>query len=251
MAELSAFNFRPGSSMLHGLDVRFKLLFLVLISLTSLKAYAVSLSVLTLVLVSVLLHAQRSFKIILKAFRYVFVLLMLIFFARALSTAGSAVIEFKAISITREGVYDGAIICWRLMIVLLTTLAIVSTTRPSEIKAAVEWLLNPFPFIPSKRIATMMSLTVRFIPVIFDQANETAEAQRARGIENRKNPVYRLKNLIIPIIRRTFERADKLAVAMEARCYSETRTDPGLCAHSRDWAALFVVICLCLFIVVC
>jgi biotin transport system permease protein len=250
MAELSAFNFRPGSSVLHGLDVRFKLLFLVLISLTSLKAYAVTLSVLTLVLVSALLHAQGSLKSILKAFRYFFVFLGFIFFARALSTPGSAVMEFKAVSITREGVYDGTIICWRLVIVVLTGLAFVSTTRPSAIKAAVEWLLNPFPFIPSKRIATMMSLIVRFIPVIFDQAKESADAQRARGIDNRKNPVYRLKKLGIPLMRRTFERADKLAVAMEARCYSENRTDPGLCARLRDWAALFVVICLCLFIIV-
>ena len=105
-------------------------------------------------------------------------------------------------------------------------------------------------FIPSKRIATMMSLVVRFIPVIFDQARETADAQRARGVDNRKNPIYRLKKLGIPLMRRTFERADKLAVAMEARCYSENRTDPGLYARSKDWAALFVVICLCIFIVI-
>ena len=250
MAELSAFNFRPGSSVLHGLDVRFKLLFLVLISVTSLKAYPVSLSVLTLVLVAALLHAQRSLKSIFKAFRYLIVLLAFIFFARALSVPGSAVIEFKAVSITREGIYYGAMVCWRLVIVVLTGLAFVSTTRPSEIKAAVEWLLNPFPFIPSKRIATMMSLVIRFIPVIFDQARETADAQRARGVDNRKNPVYRLQKLGIPLMRRTFERADKLAVAMEARCYSENRTDPGLRAGLRDWTALFVVICLCIFIVV-
>ncbi|RZB31310.1 MAG: energy-coupling factor transport system permease protein [Desulfobacteraceae bacterium Eth-SRB2] len=250
MAELSAFNFRPGSSVLHGLDVRFKLLFLVLISLTSLKAYPFALSVLTLMLVAALFNTQGSLKSILKAFRYVFVLLAFIFFARALSTPGSVVIEFKAVSMTREGFYEGAVVCWRLVIVVLTGLAFISTTRPSEIKAAVEWLLNPFPFIPSKRIATMMSLVVRFIPVIFDQARETADAQRARGVDNRKNPVYRLKKLGIPLMRRTFERADKLAVAMEARCYSENRTDPGLCARLRDWAALFVVICLCIFIVI-
>jgi biotin transport system permease protein len=241
MAELSAFNFRPGSSVLHGLDVRFKLLFLVLISLTSLKAYPPALSLLTLMLVAALLHAQGSLKSILKAFRYVFVLLAFIFFARALSTPGSAVIEFKAVSMTREGFYEGVLVCWRLVIVVLTGLSFVSTTRPSEIKAAVVWLFNPFPFIPSKRIATMMSLVVRFIPVIFDQARETADAQRARGVDNRKNPVYRLKKLGIPLMRRTFERADKLAVAMEARCYSENRTDPGLYARLRDWAALFVV----------
>jgi energy-coupling factor transporter transmembrane protein EcfT len=250
MAELSAFNFRAGSSVLHGLDVRFKLLFLVLISLISLKAYPVSLSVLTLVLLAPLLHAQGSLKSIFKTFRYFFIFLGFIFFARALSVPGSSVMEFKAVSITREGLYEGAIICWRLVIVVLTGSAFVSTTRPSEIKAAVEWLLNPFPFIPAKRVATMMSLIVRFIPVIFDQARETADAQRARGVENRKNPLYRLKKLGIPLMRRTFERADKLAVAMEARCYSETRTDPGLCARPRDWAALFAVICLCLFIVI-
>jgi energy-coupling factor transporter transmembrane protein EcfT len=212
--------------------------------------FLVSLSVLTLVLVAALLHAQRSLKSIFKAFRYLIVLLAFIFFARALSVPGSAVIEFKAVSITREGIYHGAMVCWRLVIVVLTGLAFVSTTRPSEIKAAVEWLLNPFPFIPSKRIATMMSLVVRFIPVIFDQARETADAQRARGVDNRKNPVYRLQKLGIPLMRRTFERADKLAVAMEARCYSENRTDPGLRAGLRDWTALFVVICLCMFIVV-
>jgi biotin transport system permease protein len=249
MAELSAFNFRPGSSVLHGLDVRFKLLFLVLISLTSLKAYPAALSVLTLMLAVALWHAQRSLKSILKAFRYVFVIFAFIFFARALSTPGSAVIEFKGVSMTREGFYDGAMVCWRLVIVVLTGLAFISTTRPSEIKAAVEWLLNPFPFIPSKRIATMMSLVVRFIPVIFDQARETADAQRARGVNNRKNPIYRLKKLGIPLMRRTFERADKLAVAMEARCYSENRTDPGLCARLRDWVVLFAVICLCMVIV--
>jgi biotin transport system permease protein len=73
----------------------------------------------------------------------------------------------------------------------------------------------------------MIGLIMRFVPVILDQAKETSKAQRVRGVENRKNPVYRLIKLAIPLIRRTFESADKLAVAMEARCYSENRTDQG------------------------
>jgi energy-coupling factor transporter transmembrane protein EcfT len=91
----------------------------------------------------------------------------------------------------------------------------------------------------------MMSLIVRFMPVIFQQAKETLDAQRARGVENRKNPVYRLVKLGIPILRRTFERADKLALAMEARCYSENRTDPRLSSGIKDWITLFVVVFLC------
>jgi energy-coupling factor transporter transmembrane protein EcfT len=245
MAELNAFSYRSGTSAVHGLDVRFKLIFLVLISLASLKANAPALFVLNLVLLAVLLHAGVTLKSAIKTLRYVFVLLTFVFIARALFTPGSVVIKFMIISVTREGIYDGAIVCWRLLIVIMIGLAFISTTRPSEIKAAVEWFLKPLPFIPAKRVATMMSLIVRFIPVILDQAKETADAQRARGVENRKNPVYRLVKLGIPLMRRTFERADKLAVAMEARCYSENRTDPWLSSGLKDWIALFVVICLC------
>jgi len=85
--------------------------------------------------------------------------------------------------------------------------------------------------------------------VIFQQAKETLDAQRARGVENRKNPVYRLVKLGIPVLRRTFERADKLASAMEARCYSENRTDSLLSSGVRDWISLVGVVCLCLIII--
>ena len=132
----------------------------------------------------------------------------------------------------------------------MTGLSFVLTTRSSEIKAAVEWMLKPFPWIPAKRIAIMMSLVVRFIPIIFEQAKKTMEAQRARGVENRKNPVYRLKMFSIPFMRRIFERADKLVLAMEARCYSENRTDSLLSSGVKDWIAFIGVVSLCLIIII-
>lgn len=197
MAELTAFSFRPGASFLHELDVRFKLVFLALISLASLKAALLALCVLTFVLIGVIIDIRLPIKVILKELRYFFILLLFVFIARALTTPGSPLIQFKAVSVTREGVHGGIIVCWRLLIIIMMGLSFVSTTRPSEIKAAVQWFLNPFPFIPAKRIATMMSLIIRFMPVILDQAKETADAQRARGVENRKNPLYRLKKLLI------------------------------------------------------
>ncbi|OEU72588.1 MAG: hypothetical protein BA864_00865 [Desulfuromonadales bacterium C00003093] len=135
-----------------------------------------------------------------------------------------------------------------MLLIVLAGLLFVSTTRPSEIRAAVEWFLSPFPFIPGKRVATMMSLIIRFIPVILEQAKETSDAQRARGVENRKNPVYRLMKLAVPLVRRTFESADKLAVAMEARCYTEKRVNIELYATRNDWIALFLVLCLCVLL---
>jgi energy-coupling factor transporter transmembrane protein EcfT len=249
MAEMTALSYRPGISVLHRLDVRFKILFVVLMSLASLKAWVAGLFVLTSVLMIALIHAGLQLKSALKTLRYVFFLLLFVFIARLLSVPGSTVIEFKFISVTREGLFEGAVVCWRLVVVIMTGLSLILTTRPSEIKAAVEWALNPVPMIPGKRIATMMSLIVRFVPVIFEQAKETLSAQRARGVENRKNPVYRLKMFGIPFLRRIFEKADKLALAMEARCYSENRTDALLSSGVRDWIALVGVVGLCLIII--
>lgn len=250
MTELNVLGFHAGNSVLHQLDVRFKLLFLVVISIASLNAFIPSLALLTLVLMVALNHAGLPLRMALKDLRYVLFLLLFVLMARSLSVPGSPIVEFKGVTVTREGLYEGAMVCWRLVIVIMTGLSFVLTTRSSEIKAAVEWMLKPFPSIPAKRIAIMMSLVVRFIPIIFEQAKKTMEAQRARGVENRKNPVYRLKMFSIPFMRRIFERADKLVLAMEARCYSENRTDSLLSSGVKDWIALIGVVCLCLITII-
>jgi len=249
MTELTAFRYRYGTSILHRIDVRFKLVFLVMLSFASLHAHGSALLGLTFILLALIVNAGQTVKSLLALLRYVLIFLLLIFIARALSTPGSAVFEYKAVSITREGIYGGAVVCWRLLIVIMIGLSFVATTRTSEIKAAVEWYLRPVPFIPAKRVSIMISLIMRFIPVILDQAKESADAQRARGVENRKNPLYRLRKLLIPLMRRTFERADKLAMAMEARCYTENRTDPALYSTHGDWIAFLAVICLCVVVV--
>jgi energy-coupling factor transporter transmembrane protein EcfT len=121
-----------------------------------------------------------------------------------------------------------------------------TTTRSAEIRTAVVWFLRPVPWIPAARVGTMIGLLVRFLPEVLRTARETAAAQRARGIENRKNPVYRLTRLAVPLMRKTFLRADRLALAMTARCYSEDRTDPELRAGPGDRAILLTAVAVCL-----
>lgn len=249
MAELTTFSFHPGNSLAHQLDVRFKIFFLIVISLISLAGGFKGLSILTTLLIGLTIHSRLPLKSSLREFRFFLILLLLILMARMFSMPGTALIKFKFVEITRPGLVSGARICWRLVIIALLGFVFVFTTRPSEIKAAVQWYLKPFGFIPAKHIATMMGLIVRFIPVILNQAKETTEAQRARCLENRKNPLDRLVRLGIPIIRGTFEQADRLTVAMEARCYSENRTDPALCATRKDWIAFLIVMILSAWIV--
>jgi len=245
MAELTLFSYRSGHSGLHRIDVRFKILGLLFISMVSLNVRVLSLTILSSLLIILIVDCRLQFKSFLREIRYFLILMLIILIAHALSTKGTMVFQLYFLSISMHGLYEGALICWRLFLVVLVGLLFVSTTRPSEIKAAIEWFLNPIPFVSGKRLATMLSLVMRFIPVILDQARETAAAQKARCVENRKNPVYRLIRLGIPRISRTFERADKLAVAMEARCYTENRTDPELSATRLDWMALVVMILIC------
>jgi energy-coupling factor transporter transmembrane protein EcfT len=244
MAELTLFSYRSGHSVLHRIDVRFKILGLLSISMVSLNVRVLSLTILSSLLIILIIDCRLEFKSFLREIRYFLILMLIILIAHALSTKGTMVFQFYFLSISMHGLYEGALICWRLFLVVLVGLLFVSTTRPSQIKAAVEWFLNPIPFVSGKRLATMLSLVMRFIPVILNQARETADAQKARCVGNRKNPIYRLKKIGFPLLRRTFETADELAVAMEARCYSENRTEPEFTARLRDWMVLMVSACL-------
>ncbi len=247
MAELTSFSYQTGDSLLHHIDVRFKILFVILISLIGLNLDFAGLAILTSLLLGLILHASLSLISGLKELRYFLILLLFVFVARVLSTDGPPLIVLRFISVSILGLYSGILVCWRLAIIVILGFAFISTTRPEAIKAAVQWFLKPVPFIPEKKVALMMGLILRFIPVIFHQAGEIAEAQKARCVENRKNPIYRLTKLVFPLMRRTFERADNLVAAMEARAFTENRTDSELNSHKRDWICLIVVCFLSIF----
>ena len=242
---MTVFSFRTGQSLIHRLDVRFKLLFLIMISVTTLQTGIIGLAGLTLAFTGLVFYLRIRFFSLIRAVRYFLLLLAVIFTARVLSAAGEPVGQVFGITATREGVYQGLQVCLRLWLLVLLGLAFIATSRPSEIRSAVAWCLKPVPWVNGGRVATMLSLVIRFIPMIFDQAAKTGDAQRARAVENRKNPLYRLKKFAFPFMRRTFEDADRLVVAMEARCYSEERTGHAFSAKRLDWLTLGVVLGIC------
>ena len=250
MAELTSFGYSAGDSLLHRIDARFKIVLVILISLAGLNAYLWALGCLTLILLGIIIRARLPLSAAFKEMRYFLILLLLIFVARALSTDGIPLIDLNFMTVSVQGIYNGILVCWRLALVVILGFAFISTTPPAAIKAAVQWFLKPIPLVPEKKVAVMMGLILRFVPVILNQAGETAVALKARAIENRKNPLYRLTKFGLPLMRRMFERADDLVIALEARAFTEHRTDPELTASKRDWIALMVVGCLCIFLMI-
>jgi energy-coupling factor transporter transmembrane protein EcfT len=147
--------------------------------------------------------------------------------------------------ISRQGVLEGCIVCWRLFLVVILSLVFIATTRISRIKRSVAWIFSSVPGVPEKRVATMLGLIVRFIPVIFKRAGEVTAAQHARCVGLRKNPLFRLKTFSLPLLGGVFRDAGNLAMAMEARCYTEQGIRGVAPASKKDWVVLVAGIGLC------
>jgi energy-coupling factor transporter transmembrane protein EcfT len=236
---MNAFQFRSGHTPLHLMDVRFKLLLFVFLVFASLNAATWALILLlALQLFLFKLFLRMSLVSSLYSLRYFLVFLLSIVVLRTLASPGSpgSLSAFPAVS--WQGLGDGADLALRMLAAVFFGILLVATTRPTEIKAAVEWLFKRVPGVPAVRIGTMLGLLLRFMPLIFQQAGQTLDAQRARGVEHRRNPAYRITRFAVPFMRRTVASADRLALAMSARGYRDQRTLPRLAAGRRDWILL-------------
>ncbi len=241
MARVTVFSYKPGTTLLHRLDPRFKLLFMVMLSLGSLNTSFRGLFVASVLVCASLVAAQVNFTACFKELKIFPFFLFFIFIARALSTPGEAIFEFYGVSPTYQGILIGLQLCWRLLLIVLVSLGLIISTTTSEIKSGIECFFAKVPLAPEKRISTMLSLMVRFIPIILNQVQETLDAQKARCVELRKNPITRLVKLTIPVMRRIFHNGDQLSIAMTSRCYTEDRTSPVLVSSNLDWICLTAI----------
>lgn len=240
-----AFGFRSGRTVLHALDARVKLAALVFVSMAGLYAGLPALGLAFFAAFCLLALARCSPLRCILGMKWYLVLLGCVLVARTLTTPGDLLVDQPWLPATWQGAHAGLFAAGRLLVIALFGLLVTFTTRPSDIRAAVEWLLRPIPFIPHRQAATMIGLLVRFIPVILSQSAEQQEALRARSIENCRNPLRRTTALAMPLLRRTCVTADRLASAMEARCYGAERTIPCRPVTAREWSALVVVAGFC------
>lgn len=232
MGELTAIGFHPGHSPFHRLDPRTKQALIIGISVLSMWGNVTFLASLSIAILFGLHSADVRISRLMRETRYFLFFLGFLFCVRTLSFNSSWLPTFN-VGLAGETL----LICWRLLLVVCMGLLLMATTRTAHIRAALVWYLRPVPVVDEKMAATMVGLLVRFLPVILFQAAEISDAQRARGIDRRKNPLVRLMRFSIPLFRRVFLSADELVAAMQARCYNEQRTLPELSFTWRDGLA--------------
>ncbi len=239
-----------GHSWLHRMDVRYKFILLCLFGISVLHARLFPLT--GVILLFIFLFHQVRFPLLnaLRQIKFFIFLIILVFITRAVMIPGKTLGSLWGIHVTDQGLYSGATVACRFFFIVLAGLLFYISTPPGQIKSTIQWFLKPIPFVPEKRVAVMASLTFGFLPLILKLTTDIRQAQDARCAQLNKNPVKRMIRLSVPLLKRTFLSADRLIMAMEARCYSEDRTDPSFFSSGRErliFAAGLLVVALLLF----
>jgi energy-coupling factor transporter transmembrane protein EcfT len=236
MAEIELFHYRRGKGILHRLDGRFKLLEMIILTLSIFKSAVPSLILITLFTILVFLMEYFQSKILspftfLENTRGFLLFLILIAVIRGLTAENTYL----------SGLLEGAFYSWKLLLLIIWGQLLSSTTAPSDIHGSVYRILYRIPLINGGIIATMISLTLSFIPLLFDQYLEIQNAVQSRLGNFTKNPLKKIAFIALPLLQSTIRRADEIAQAMESRCYSDNPTLPSMKIHKKDWISLGIL----------
>ena len=254
LKDMTLGQFFPGSSVLHRMDPRMKLVLTVLYIVTVFLAKNVWCYVALLLSAIILILASRlSLKVVLRGIRPILFILIFTMLINVFFTKGETVLfSFWRIAVYREGVIRALFMALRVTVLVVgTSVFLTYTTSPIVLTDAIESLLSPLKKIriPVHDFAMMLTIALRFIPTLVEETDKIMNAQKARGAAfDTGNLFSRAKALvpvIIPLLVSSFNRADELATAMECRCY---RGDIGrtrfvrMRLHARDFVALFLFV---------
>ena len=243
--------FYPADSILHRLDPRVKFIgtFLFLISLfvaDSFWGYALA----TVFLAAAIGLSKVPVKFMLKGLKPLFIILLITVLFNLFLIPGEVLWSAGFLKITREGVVQAVKIGIRLIYLVIGSSIMTLTTTPNQLTDGLERLLRPLNklHVPVHDIAMMMSIALRFIPILLEETDKIMKAQIARGADfENGNLIQKAKNmvpLLVPLFISAFRRANDLAMAMEARCYhggdNRTQMKP-LCYKKRDHMAYVIL----------
>lgn len=251
----------PGNSVIHRLDPRAKLIGLIIYIAAVFMCNSYTLfAMMYLFGIAVVLASRVPLSKVLKSIRGVLILLILTGVLNIFFTPGDTVLwQWGFLTLTAEGLNRGALMVLRLIGLIAFSSILTLTTTPILLADGVESLFRPlkkFKF-PVHEFSMMMTIALRFIPILMDEADKIMKAQRSRGGDLSSGSLkHRLKGIvaiIIPLFFSALKRAEDLAIAMEARGYEgdNGRTKlRQLCWRGRDSLALILVIALAATVVI-
>lgn len=242
-----------GTSTPHRLDPRTKIILtlLFMVVVLFLKSYS-TLLVLLLFTLTVTGWTGKPFKQSMRGLKPILWFALVTLLVNVLFSGGSAVSESGLLRhVSREGFAQSVTMILRLILLVSGTSLLTFTTSPLALTDGLEKLMKPFCRfgVSVHELAMMMTITLRFMPVIADEAEKLIKAQSSRcaafGTGSLRQRVASHLSLMVPLFVCIVKKGDALATAMEARCYSgdigRTRMKP-LAFSGADFAGTGVVL---------
>lgn len=241
----------PGDSVVHRLDPRMKLILTVAyIALLFSADGMISLSVGVVLIILFYALSKLPWKLVGKSIKPILPIVIFTAVLNVFFVEGEPVLKWGFITISDRGLLTAALMCVRIVCLIAGSSLLTYTTSPIALTDGLERLMKPLAVIkvPVHELAMMMTIALRFIPILIEETEKIISAQKARGADMESGgAIQRAKALIpilIPLFVSAFRRADELALAMECRCYrgGEGRTRmKQLNMSARDWVAAFVM----------
>lgn len=220
-------------SLIHSLDPRTKLnsTIIYLVSLFIINNY-IGYLLAFIFLFYIIKISKVPFPYIVRGLKSLLFLLFISIFFNIFLTPGEVVLKYSFITITKQGLDIAFRMAMRLIFLVLFSSLLTLTTTPKKLTDGIEKEFNFLKLfkIPISDIALMMSISLRFVPILMEEVDKIMNAQMSRGAKfDDKNIIKRAKSyipLLVPIFISSFRRANDLSLAMESRCYndSENRT---------------------------
>jgi energy-coupling factor transport system permease protein len=247
----------PGNSVIHRMDSRVKIVLniaFVIVLFIGRNFYSLGLCT-AFVLFTYTLSGIK-YRLILKSLRpilplIIFTGLLNLFFIKGIDT--TPIWQWQFLTVYREGAETAVFMIVRIIALIVGMSLLTYTTSPITLTDAIEALLTPLKRLrfPSHELAMMMTIALRYIPILIEETDRIMSAQKARGATlDSGGLIKRAKALIpimIPLFVSAFKHANELAMAMECRCYTggEGRTRLRQLRTSYiDYIAIFIVILL-------
>lgn len=219
-----------GTSFLHKMDARVKILLsLFYIVMLFLISSPIAYGIVFLFTVFLIWISKVPLVYILRGIKPMIYILVFTAVINLFMTSGGKVLwtfpGLSAVKITELGVKTAGIMIIRLVLLVVITSLLTLTTSPLMLTDGIEKILKPFEVIkvPAHEIAMMMTIAIRFIPTLSEEAGKIIMAQKARGADFESGNILKRAKamipLLVPLFISAFRRADDLAVAMDSRCY--------------------------------
>ena len=223
----------PERSIIHRLDPRVKLLgtLVYIVTLFIGKSFFMYIPV-SVFLITVIILSRVPVSYILKGVKPIIPLIIISAAFNIILTPGNDLVSWGILHISVEGIYMAVFMAVRLFFLIAGSSMLTLTTTPTALTDGLEKGLGFLKIfrVPVHEIAMMMSIALRFIPILIEETDKIRKAQMARGADFESGNIMKRAKamipLLVPLFVSAFRRATDLAMAMEARCYhgSDGRT---------------------------